>query len=59
MVLLVSCLDLQDLAFFLSMALGEVSLPQAFTRNFLIEDSFALVHHEEAFVPMHDHIGVG
>lgn len=41
-------------------ALGfrQVCVPQAFAGHLLVEDAFALMHHEEPFMTMHDNIKV-
>jgi|OM-RGC.v1.035455633 hypothetical protein len=33
-------------------------VPQAFAGHLLVEDAFALMHHEEPLVPMHDDVRV-
>ena len=33
-------------------------MPQAFTGHLLVQDAFALMHQEEAFVTMHDDVSV-
>ena len=59
MVLLVSCLDLQDLTFLLSLALRQIGLPQPFARHLLVKYPLALVHHEESSAPMHRNVWMG